>query len=245
MVATTTRDRPTLRTRRRLIVGLARAATLAIVSLAAFVAWRWESGNLGAVEPNRVFRSAQLGPKEMTRVIRRHGIKTVVNLRGRNPQSAWYRLERDATLAAGAAHVDFSMASDMWLSRPQIHALLKIIKECEYPILIHCEWGSDAPAWFRRSSRLRARAGRSSRRASNSRRIIFSCPTPTAARCAHIDAYQSWLSSKHLSHSPESFVRWVEKEYRPLGPSREDWPYNPYPLIEIERPGVSKRINHS
>ena len=243
MVATTTRDRPTLSGRRRLIRRLARLLTIAIVSPAIFVGWRWASGNLGEVEHNRVFRSAQLGPKAIERLVRAHGIKTVINLRGRNPEARWYRLEREATLKAGATHVDFSMASDMWLSRNQAHALMNVLKDCEYPIAIHCEWGAERTGLVSAFVSL-SRPGNTidEARGQFSPYYLFLPNAHGKTMRSHVDAYQAWLAVKHMIHSAESFRLWIAEEYRPLGPSREDWPFNPYPLVEIEKPGAPKRV---
>src|SRR6516225_9094460 len=46
--------------------------------------------NLHAVIPGRVYRSAQLAPTDLERVVRRYGIRTVVNLRGTSDPNAWY-----------------------------------------------------------------------------------------------------------------------------------------------------------
>ena len=243
MVAKTPRDGSSLIARHPGIVRLARVAAIAVGSVAAFVAWRWETGNLGEVEPKVVFRSAQLGPKEFGRVVRTQGIKTVLNLRGRNPNAKWYRLERDAVLKAGATHVDFSMASDMWLSRSQAHALIDVLQKCNYPILIHCEWGSERTGLVSAIVAL-ARPGGSIERARRqfSSYYLFVPDAHGRTMRGMIDHYQSSLEARHVDHSPEEFKRWLIDDYRPRGPSREDWPYNPYPLVEIERPGGGERV---
>ena len=51
-----------------------------------------------------------------------------------------------------------------------------------------------------------------------------------------IDQYAGWLESQGLQHRPEVFRRWAESGYRPGDPSREDWPYDPYPLIVVTPP---------
>ena len=52
----------------------------------------------------------------------------------------------------------------------------------------------------------------------------------------HVAAYKDWLRAGGLEHSPGRFRRWLLEEYRPRGPSREDWEFNPYPLIVVTRP---------
>src|SRR5262245_38007736 len=60
------------------------------------LAFAWEFGrvmigrNEHAVIPGQVYRCAQLTANQLERKIRRHGIRTVVNLRGCNPLVPWY-----------------------------------------------------------------------------------------------------------------------------------------------------------
>ena len=37
--------------------------------------------------------------------------------------------------------------------------------------------------------------------------------------------------------SPEHFRRWVDEGFRPQLPNREEWPYDPYPLVVITPAG--------
>src|SRR5690349_4656102 len=122
---------------------LVRGVVAAVSVLGLVVGGIWWSGNLGTVVPRRVHRSAQLGPDHLEKVIRGREIKTVLNLRGENPTERWYRDERTAALRAGAVLIDFPMASDQWLSHDQFRALVGTLDGCDYPLLIHCEWGAE------------------------------------------------------------------------------------------------------
>ena len=84
--------------RRRPVRWSIRAALGATAILAAFVLVRWTTGNFGTVVPGRVYRSAQLSGEALSARIREHGVRTVLNLRGPNPDETWYRRERQATL---------------------------------------------------------------------------------------------------------------------------------------------------
>ncbi len=52
----------------------------------------------------------------------------------------------------------------------------------------------------------------------------------------HLDQYERWLGTQGLSHTPATFRRWVEVGFQPQVPNREQWPYDPYPLVVITRP---------
>ena len=51
------------------------------------------SGNLHTVVAGEFYRSAQVIPKRLETYQQLYGIRTIVNLRGANPQSTWYREE--------------------------------------------------------------------------------------------------------------------------------------------------------
>ena len=57
----------------------------------------------------------------------------------------------------------------------------------------------------------------------------------------HLDRYERWLRDRGLDHSPGRFRRWVAEGYRPGTPCREQWPYDPYPLVVITRPAATIR----
>ncbi len=53
----------------------------------------------------------------------------------------------------------------------------------------------------------------------------------------HLDQYENWLQANRLTHDRASFLGWVDHGFQPGIPSREQWPYDPYPLVVITRPG--------
>ena len=58
--------------------------------------------NLHTVIPGRVYRCAQPSPNKLERLVHAHGIRTVLNLRGPNPDQSWYRGERAARIGGTA-----------------------------------------------------------------------------------------------------------------------------------------------
>jgi hypothetical protein len=189
------------------------------------------SGNLGVVEPGRIYRSAQLGPEQLRGLIRERGIRTVLNLRGPNPESAWYRDEVAATLDAGAVQVDVPLASDMWLSKDQARTILEVLDGAPRPILIHCEFGAERTGLVSAIVEL-LEPGRTlaDARGQFSLRYLFLPTRDGRVMLGHLDRYASWLRAARLAHSPSAFRRWLLTAYVPPYPnSREHWSCNPYP----------------
>lgn len=214
-----------------------RAALAVVLMLSAFVGWRWGSGNFGTVQPGRIFRSAQPSPGSLPGTIRAHGIRTVLNLRGTNPDQPWYPREREAALAAGATLVDLPLSSDQWLSREQARTLLDLLDGCEYPILIHCEWGAERTGLVSAlCTLLREGSTLDDGRRAFSLFYLFVPMKDGLVMRGHLDAYAAWLAARNATHSPKTLRYWLLCEYHPGSPSREYWECNPYPLQVVSRP---------
>jgi protein tyrosine phosphatase (PTP) superfamily phosphohydrolase (DUF442 family) len=202
-----------------------------------FIGIRWGTGNYGTVVPGRIFRAAQPSPKLLATAIKRDGIKTVLNLRGANPDQSWYDREKTATLAAGATQLDFPMSSDQWLSREQSRTLLDILDSCEYPILIHCEWGAERTGLVAAICTL-LKDGSTLEQANREFSVyyLFLPIKDGLVMRGHLDRYERWLAARDDTHSPSLFREWLTRSYEPGSPSREYWPCNPYPLKVVTRP---------
>lgn len=222
----------------RVRVWVIRAITGLAIVPALFVLGRWFTGNLGTVIPGEVYRSSQLSSSGLTRVLTDRQIRTVLNLRGPNPEQPWYVDERAATLAAGATQVDVAMASDLWLTRDQARMLLDLLDRCERPMLIHCQWGAErtglVAAWV---ELLRPGGSLEAARRQFAPYYLYLPIKDGLVMRAHIEQYAGWLREGGFTHTPDRFRQWVRTEYDPGSPSREEWPYDPYPLAVVTRPG--------
>ena len=202
-----------------------------------FLAWSLAADNFATVRAGQVYRSGQMSAGAIERTVRARGIKTVVNLRGAHPEKAEYRDERTAVLGAGATQVDLAMSSCEWMSRAKAKTLVDVIDTSERPMLIHCWHGAERTGLASAFSELLRPGGSlASARAQFSLRYLFVPIKDGVVMPAHLDQYESWLRGQRLGHAPAHFRRWVADGFRPGRPSREQWPYDPYPLIVITRP---------
>jgi protein tyrosine phosphatase (PTP) superfamily phosphohydrolase (DUF442 family) len=221
------------RVRRRVV----RPGLVVLLAGLGFVLVRWGSGNFGVVAPGRIYRSAQLSPEKLEEQIRRHGIKTVLNLRGSNVQESWYAGERAATLRAGATQVDVTMASDQWLARDQAATLIDVLTTSEPPILVHCEWGAERTGLVAAMAELlRPGSTTAEARRQFSAWYLFLPIRDGKRMLQHLEQYESWLRARGDSHTPARFRRWLAHDYRPGPLSRESWPCEPYPLKLVSDP---------
>jgi protein tyrosine phosphatase (PTP) superfamily phosphohydrolase (DUF442 family) len=219
----------------RLFVRL--AAAIMIPSLFC-IAWNQANHNFAEVQPERVYRSGQMPASALAQTLRERRIKTVLNLRGSNPSESWYRNEISTTREACATHIDVAMSSCLWMSRVQLRALVETLDTAEYPLLIHCAWGSERTGLVSAFAELLRPGGTlDDARAQFSIRYLFVRVNDGKVMAEHLDQYEYWLRERGIEHQPANFHRWVDEGFQPGQPSREDWPFDPYPLVVIARPG--------
>jgi len=103
----------------------------------------WEQGNFHVVSDGRVYRSRQLDPDELARYAHDYGIKSVLNLRGKNLGAGWYQEEILAAESLGLRHYDYGISANRDVADHDIEKIVDILREAPKPILIHCNAGAD------------------------------------------------------------------------------------------------------
>ncbi len=101
------------------------------------------TGNIHAFEAGVLYRSAQLDQAALSDVIEDNHIKSVLNLRGFNPDSVWYREEFAVSRALGVAHFDFPLSANSVVDPGTMARLGKLLRDAPKPLLIHCQSGAD------------------------------------------------------------------------------------------------------
>jgi protein tyrosine/serine phosphatase len=130
-------------TRRRAALGALSLVLLPGLAVGLYLAFLQLSGNFHEVVAGELYRSAQLTPEGLAAVVRSHGIRTVINLRGASPRRDWYRGEIDEARRLGLTHVDFAMSAARPLTSAEANTLIRVMAEAPKPILIHCRSGAD------------------------------------------------------------------------------------------------------
>lgn len=100
-------------------------------------------GNFHTVVEGVAYRSAQPSADDLARWVADHGIRSVINLRGRHDGAAWYDAEIAASRALGIVHRDFGMSAGRQLDRDHAAALVALMRSVPKPVLIHCLSGAD------------------------------------------------------------------------------------------------------
>jgi protein tyrosine/serine phosphatase len=103
------------------------------------VAWR----NWGVVERGRLYRSNHPLPWQLAEAARRHGIASVINLRGHRAACGSDKLSREAAPALGLVHADQPLESRGAPHKDRLQRLIHLYRTLPEPILIHCKSGAD------------------------------------------------------------------------------------------------------
>jgi len=99
--------------------------------------------NFHWVVPGEAARSAQAYAGRLGPFLRRHGIRSLINLRGRNPEFGWWRYEARETEALGISHVDVMLDSRHLPQREVLSALFEAFDKAPKPFLVKCSGGQD------------------------------------------------------------------------------------------------------
>jgi protein tyrosine/serine phosphatase len=185
-------------------------STLLMGSVALLV-WNLRE-NFHAVIPGQVYRSGQPGPDSLAAHIAEYGLRSIINVRGGNPDAEWYREERAVAANHNVQYLDLSTDSACPLP-DEVRALVPILQTCPKPVLVHCQSGIDRSgpvaamcilllnegpdALTQAHEQLGLRYGHISWRANTIRQQAF------------LSLYERWLTQNRYSHTSAHFCEWA------------------------------------
>jgi protein tyrosine/serine phosphatase len=98
--------------------------------------------NLAEVAPGQLYRSNHPLPGRLAQLVRRHGLRTLINLRGQTKNGS-DALSREAAGRLGLDFVDMPLESRGAPRRERILRLHDIYRDMRAPALVHCKSGAD------------------------------------------------------------------------------------------------------
>jgi protein tyrosine/serine phosphatase len=119
---------------------------LLLLSLGSYALFTRVTGNFHEVVKGSIYRSGQLNCVELAEKTSKLGIRSVLNLRGRNLGKDWYDEEVAFCVRNGIRHEDIQLSSGRELSLKQMNEIVVILKTLPAPLLIHCKDGADRTA---------------------------------------------------------------------------------------------------
>ncbi len=99
--------------------------------------------NFCVVQEGALYRSAQLSGDALDEYIKRYGIKTIINLRGKHPELSWYVDEKATADRNNVMLCDIPTSADTLTSKKNLTAILEVFDHALRPLLVHCRAGVD------------------------------------------------------------------------------------------------------
>ena len=99
--------------------------------------------NFHWVRAGEAARSSQAHFGGLKRLMRRHGLKAIVNLRGENSDLSWWRYEKRICEAIAASHLDAMLDSRKLPTRAMLARLIDTFEQAPKPFLLKCSGGQD------------------------------------------------------------------------------------------------------
>ena len=98
--------------------------------------------NWGVVAAGRLYRCNHLTPSRLSRAVRRHGVRSLINLRGQTGNGS-DALLRERALRLGLDFHDVPLSSGHPPSRERVLALVAALRTAPAPALLYCKSGAD------------------------------------------------------------------------------------------------------
>ncbi len=193
-------------------LGFGVLALCAVAELVYIFAW----GNLREVVPGRLYRAGQPSAIRIQQYIAKHGIKTIINLKGCCDPLGWYQEEAASAQREGISLEEFSFSAGRLPSPATLNRLVEALEQATEPILVHCHQGIDRTGmavalWLL----LRTQTPPEEAVKELSLRYLH---LPWG-RTGHLDQffswYLDWLRETGQKHSPLVLKQWLKDNYIP------------------------------
>jgi len=170
--------------------------------------------NFSVVVPGRLYRSNHPTPRRLAAQVRRHGIRTLINLRGRcgNGSDA---LSRARAGRLGVRFVDAPFSSGRVPTREQMMLLADAFRDAEEPILVHCKSGADRAGFA--AAMFLVLEGASVPQAM--RQLSIRHGHVRRSRAGVLDAVLLRYAQEAEGRRP--FIDWLRDEYDPIALARD------------------------
>lgn len=99
--------------------------------------------NFHWIVPGKAARAAQAYAGFLGTFLKKHGIASLINLRGPNPAWRWWRYEKRVCEKRGVAHFDVMLSSKRLPTRKMLETLITAFDAAPTPLLLKCSGGQD------------------------------------------------------------------------------------------------------
>jgi protein tyrosine phosphatase (PTP) superfamily phosphohydrolase (DUF442 family) len=192
-----------------------------VIGLIMLTALLWEpyhvfvGDNVHPVVPGKVYRGAQPNGALIRTLVQRHGIRTIVNLRGYCHPQSWYVEEAQTAQDLGLALEDICFSAGRWPSQHEVRAFVEVLDQAEYPLFMHCRHGADRTGLASVIAQiLLADQAYAKARGQLSLRFGHAPVGRSTILDRFFGLYESWLKTSRRTHDQTAFRHWLLEEYQ-------------------------------
>jgi protein tyrosine phosphatase (PTP) superfamily phosphohydrolase (DUF442 family) len=194
-----------------LTLGIVVLAVVAIEARSVYFGRNWHE-----LLPGRIYRCAQLSGADLADELQRHGIRTIVNLRGTCVGFPWYDAEARTTGALGISQEDVTLSATRLPAPDEVRRFIEVLEHTEYPIVLHCRQGVDRTGMMSAAALLLLTDTTPDQARRQLGPRFGHVPVgPTRVMTRFLEIYDEWLRQNQLTHSRATFRRWACSEYCP------------------------------
>jgi protein tyrosine phosphatase (PTP) superfamily phosphohydrolase (DUF442 family) len=207
--------------RKKLLVTGVIVSLTAVILLSLY--YLFLSAKIYPVIESRIYRSAQLSDKALEMFIKEKGIKTIINLRGKDTDSSWYA---DESRMAGDMNVklfDIRLLSDELPRYRKLAAILSLLQNAEKPLLIHCKRGADRTGLVSALALVLEQDPPLSVVKKQFSALYGVLPVYRSAGPSFFSLYEQWLNKTGKTHDKAALLEWIRNEYKDRFGNLEFW----------------------
>ena len=171
------------------------------------VAYLLLRNNIHPVIPGQVYRSAQLTPTRLAELIKSKKIKSVINLRGANPERHWYEAELATTRRLGVRYYNVRMHAYRLPKPATLRKLVLVLQAAPRPLVIHCEGGADRTGLA--SAVVLLLNNKSFTKARSEVSAWYFAYSPKSVGRLVLPFYRRWLKQHGFHSTRQHFLEWV------------------------------------
>ena len=103
-------------------------------SVASYAAVVRYLGNVHVVDEGKLYRSARLERDQLEQVVRKFGIKSILNVRGEASGESWYENEISLSKDLHLTHFDYGLSASDPVTIGQMNEIVKFLRDAPKPI---------------------------------------------------------------------------------------------------------------
>ena len=174
--------------------------------------YNYVSNNFHVVVKNQIYRSAQPNLNEWNWYLHHYHIKSILNLRGKNQQYAWYIVEVKFARDHHIKHYDIGLSAYILPSERQLQKIMHIILSAPKPLLIHCQGGADRTSFVSSIAIILLTQHRDFADQISWKYNVFS---ENSIGHLMMRKYIFWLQHEGLSSNKINFIQWSKNDFSP------------------------------